>query len=98
MAEPGPPVGSGRKSRKLDCQSRSFSRVSERDCLQIRRKSCTKSRDTSRRGRLQPALELGDRDQNASATPDDPQLGANVLIEVVRRNTERGRCFIEREG
>src|SRR5262249_60699800 len=46
----------------------------------------------ARRALVDPALELGDGDENRlRAAPDDPQLGLDVLVEEVAAYTEHLR-------
>jgi hypothetical protein len=48
--------------------------------------------------RVEPTLELGDRDQAKTATADKPQLGLDVGLERVEADAERLGSFAPGEG
>src|SRR5262249_18219836 len=52
-------------------------------------------RDTgTRRASIQPALELGERDEDPAPTPHDAQLVDHVLVEVVAADSQHGGCLV----
>jgi hypothetical protein len=44
--------------------------------------------------RIEPTLELGDRDQAKTATADKPQLGLDVGLERVEADAERSAASL----
>src|SRR6266508_2618340 len=70
--------------------------MSGRDGLRSPRPSGT-TEPSACRAPVQPALELGESDEDAAATADDAQLTDDVLVEVVPAHAENAGGFVGAE-
>jgi len=47
---------------------------------------------------LDPCVQLTDRHEHEATSTDQAKLAAHVIVEVVRRDAERGRRFLDIDG